>query len=415
MRKYFDLLFDRRMLITLLMGFSSGLPLALTGSTLKIRITQAGATLTMIGFFSIVSYPYAIKFLWAPFFDRYSPPTGRRRGWLFITQIGLMLSLVAFLEPAHALFAVACTAVVIAFFSASQDAVIDAFRRESLSEEQYAWGTSLYVQGYRVAMMVSGALALYLSDHMSWRDVYLIMAACGAVGLITTFFAEEPAAKLEPPVSIWQSYALPLKDMLLRPDILWILLFVFLYKFGEIGALEMTSPFYKALGFSNTEIGGVVKIVGFWAALAGSFLGGIGIIRLGLWRALALFGVFQIIAVLSFVVLNSLGHSLAGLTGVILLENLVVGMSTAAYLTYMAQQTNREFSATQFALLSGLTNTPKLIAGPLSGFVADQFGWATMFIMCAVLLGPGLLLLFKIRSTIHPVISSGDPQGVVKA
>ncbi len=409
MRKYFDLLFNRRMLVVFVMGFSSGLPLALTGSTLKARIAESHISLTTIGIFSLVGLPYTLKLLWSPFFDRFSPPMGRRRGWLLITQVALVLSLIvmAFLEPAQAIIAVGVTAFIIAFFSASQDIAIDAYRREILSDVELAWGNSLVVSGYRIAMLVSGGLALILADHLSWTNVYLLMAACACIGIVTTILAQEPVVNAPPPRTLSQAYAEPLKDLFSRNGIFWILGFVFLYKLGDAMALEMTIPFYKNfLHFTNTEVGSIVKVFGFWGVIVGGLLGGVGVIRFGLYRALLIFGIFQILCLLGFAWLSNQGHDVSALAGVVLAENLTVGMSTAAYVTFIATQTNKRFSATQFALLSSITGLPRVIFGSTTGWIAEHYGFQSLFLFCAALGIPALLMLPRVRASAVTILTS---------
>ena len=400
MRKYLRLFLNRRMLVIFIMGFSSGLPLALTGSTLKARIAESNVDLTTIGLFSLVGLPYTLKLLWSPFFDRFVPPLGRRRGWLVITQICLAVAIavMAFLEPAHAIVAVGVTALIIAFCSASQDVAIDAYRREILPDIELAWGNSLAVNGYRVAMLVSGGLALILADHMSWQNVYLLMAALVGVGIVTTFLASEPVVEAPPPKTLAQAYSEPLKELFGRYRIGWILVFVFLYKLGDAMALEMTIPFYKNfLGFSKTEIGSVVKVFGFWGVIVGGLIGSLGVVRFGLYRALLIFGIFQILCLLGFAWLATQGNNVTALAGVVLAENLTVGMSTSAYVTFIATQTNKRFSATQFALLSSITGLPRVLFGSATGWIAQTFGFQNLFLFCAVLGVPALLMIPTVR------------------
>lgn len=404
MRKYLKAFFNPRALVIFVLGFSSGLPLALSASTLKARISESHIDLTTIGFFSLVGLPYSLKLFWSPIFDRFTPPFGRRRSWLLITQAFVILSLIvmAYLEPSTNIAAVGITAVAIAFFSASQDIVIDAYRREILPDIELAWGNSLTFTGYRVAMLVSGGVALILADKTSWTNVYLCMAACMLPGVVASLLAKEPQVPGTKPKSIAQAYAEPLKDLLRRQGIWIILAFIFLYKLGDAMALEMTIPFYKKfLGFTNTEVGAVVKIFGFWGVIAGGILGSIGVIRLGLYRALLVFGVFQILCLLGFAWLATMGHNINALAAVVLAENLTVGMSTSAYLTYLSIQTNKRFSATQFALLSAITSLPRIIFGSATGWIAQTFGFQALFLFCAALGIPALLLIFVIRKLHH--------------
>lgn len=396
MRKYIDILLNKRMLVVFIMGFASGLPLALTGSTLKARITDAHIDLTTVGFFSLVGLPYVAKLLWSPIFDRYALPLGRRRGWLLVTQAGLIASLIAmaFMNPEQSLPLVGLTAVIIAFFSASQDIVVDAYRREILPDVELAWGNSLYVYGYRVAMLVSGGLALMLADHMSWTDVYLVMAAAAGIGLLTSLFAEEPKVGGSPPKSLVEAYAEPLKDLFSRSGAFVILGFIFLYKLGDAMALENSVFFYKsALQFQNQEIGAIVKLFGFWGVIGGGLIGSLVVIRFGLFKALFVFGVAQIACILGFAWLSTVGHDRTALAGVILAENLTVGMSTAAYVTYIATQVDKRFSAAQYALLSSITGLPRVVFGASAGYLADHMGWFSFFIFCGVLGVPALVMI----------------------
>jgi PAT family beta-lactamase induction signal transducer AmpG len=396
MRKYLDILFNRRMLVVFVMGFSSGLPLALTGGTLKARLTDAGLDLKTIGFFSLVGLPYVWKLIWSPFFDRYAPFLGRRRGWLLITQVFLIAALaaMAFIDPATEIALVAIAAVAIAFFSASQDIVIDAYRREILTDVELAWGNSLAVNGYRIAMLVSGGLALILADYVNWTNTYLLMSACVGVGLITTLFAPEPQVEGAVPKTIIEAYAAPLKDLFSRQGALWVLAFVFLYKLGDAMALENTMFFYKKyLGFSNEEVGTIVKIFGFWGVIAGGILGSLVVIRIGLFKSLFIFGVFQILCILGFAWLTTVGHSTTALASVVLSENLTVGMSTSAYVTYIATQTNKHFTASQYALLSSITGLPRVIFGSTTGWLAEVMGWQMFFVFCAGIAIPALFMI----------------------
>lgn len=412
MQKYLKLLFNKRMLVVFIMGFSSGLPLALTGSTLKARISEAHIDLTTIGLFSLVGLPYTLKLFWSPIFDRFVPPLGRRRGWLLITQIGLIaaLAVMAFLEPAQAIIAVGATALVIAFFSASQDVAIDAYRREILPDVELAWGNSLAVNGYRVAMLVSGGLALIMADHLSWTQVYLAMAGCMLVGLVTTLVSQEPQVDVPPPKTLLQAYGEPLKELFSRRQVWFVLLFIFLYKLGDAMALEMTTPFYRNfLGFTKTEIGAIVKVFGFWGVIVGGLIGSIGVIRLGLFRALFLFGIFQIMCILGFAWLTNQGHNVSGLSAVILAENLTVGMSTAAYVTFLSTQTNKRFTAAQYALLSSITGLPRVIFGSSTGWIAEHFGWMSLFGFCAALGVPALLMIPRLaKVSVHSAADSAS-------
>lgn len=313
-----------------------------------------------------------------------------------ITQVALIAALVlmAFVNPAAELSVVAVAAIAIAFFSASQDIVIDAYRREILPDIELAWGNSLAVNGYRVAMLVSGGLALVLADRIGWTNTFLTMAACVGVGLITTFFAEEPSIEGVPPKSLVAAYAEPLKDLFSRQGAWLILGFIFLYKLGDAMALENTMYFYKkVLMFSNEEVGTIVKLFGFWGVIGGGLIGSLIVIRFGLFKSLFLFGVFQILCILGFAWLAMIGHSTTALAAVVLSENLTVGMSTSAYVTYIATQTNKRFTASQYALLSSITGLPRVIFGSTTGWLAAHLGWQTFFFFCAAIAIPALLMI----------------------
>ncbi|MEJ2575910.1 MAG: AmpG family muropeptide MFS transporter [Gammaproteobacteria bacterium] len=384
------------MLVAALMGFASGLPLLLTGSVLQAWMTEEGVDLGTIGLFALVGLPYTLKFLWAPLMDRYTPlALGRRRGWLLLTQVGLIaaLLLLAASEPAASPLGVAVAALLVTFFSASQDIVIDAYRREALADDEQGLGASLYVNGYRVGMLLASGGGLILADHLPFSQVYQLMAGCMLFGVATTWFAPEPVAAEGQPRSLGEAVVQPFVEYFRRRDALVILLFILLYKIGDTMAAHMTTPFYLDIGFSKTEIGAVVKLFGFWATVAGGLFGGVLILRLGVFRALWWFGILQGASTAGFAGLAMLGPSLAGLAGVIAFENLSGGMGTAAYIAYMASLTNKRFTATQYALLSSLMGIPRVIAATPTGFMAEAMGWVGYFVFCALIALPGLLLL----------------------
>ncbi|MCF6282841.1 MAG: AmpG family muropeptide MFS transporter [Candidatus Polarisedimenticolaceae bacterium] len=392
--------FSGRMLITLLMGFSSGLPLLLTMSVLQAWMKLEGVDLKTIGLFALVGLPYTLKFLWAPLLDRYSPSLlGRRRGWLLLAQIGLMLSIVllAFTSPAVSPLSVAFAALLLTFFSASQDIVIDAYRRESLSDEELGFGSSLYVNGYRVGMLLASGGGLILADFISFTQVYLLMAGFMLIGVATTLFAPEPEAVAGKPQTLREAVIDPFVEYFSRRDALLILLFILLYKVGDTMASHMSIPFYLDIGFSTSEIGSVVKLFGFWATILGGLLGGLLIIRIGIYRALWFFGILQGLSTAGFALLAMVGYSLIGLTGVIAFENLTAGMGTAAFVAFMASLTNRRFTATQYALLSSFMGIPRVFVAAPTGFMVEAIGWVNFFIFCSLIAIPGLMLLWWLR------------------
>jgi len=391
-------IFSRRMFVALIMGFSCGLPLLLTLTVLQAWMKEEGVDLTVIGLMALVGLPYTIKFLWAPFLDRYTLPfLGRRRGWLLMAQLALVLAIagMGLTDPGAHPFMVAVAAFLVTFFSASQDIVVDAYRREDLSDEELGLGSSLYVNGYRLGMLLASGGGLILADHIPFSSVYLIMAGCMLPGVLTTLMAPEPPLPPGAPRRLREAVIDPLTEYFSREGALWVLGFILLYKIGDTMASAMTTPFYLDIGFSRTEIGAVVKLFGFWATVVGSLIGGVLMLRLGINRSLWVFGVLQAISTAGFAVLARVGHSVPLLSGVIAFENLSGGMGTAAYVAFMASITNKRFTATQYALLSSLMGVPRVLASAPTGFLAKQFGWEGFFIACTLIAAPGMLLLLK--------------------
>ena len=399
MKKYLEALFNPRMLIIFLMGFSSGLPLALTGGTLKLWMRQDGVDLATIGFFSAVALPTSLKFLWAPILDRYVPPLGRRRGWIVIAQICLALSLLAisFVKPNEQRTMLAVLAFLISFFACTQDIGLDAFRREFLSAEEFGFGTSLFITSYRLAMLVASSGALFLAAFFSWQTSYQIMAALVSVGFVATIFAKEPVVEAAPPRTLLNAFIEPLKEYFSRKGAFWIAGFVLLYKLGDAVALQMTMPFYKDMGYTTEQIASVVKIAGIWATIVGGLVGGAIMIRIGISRALFVFGVLQGIAVLGFAWLTVADHNLTNLAVVVSAENFAIGMATAAYVAFMASMTNKRFSATQYALLSSLAMIPSTLVATPAGLLIEAVGYFNFFVICTVCALPGLMMIPKIK------------------
>ena len=386
------------MLVALLMGFSCGLPLLLTISLLQAWMKEAGIDLTVIGLMALVGLPYTLKFLWAPLLDRFTLPFfGRRRGWLLIAQLSLTASIVALAltDPAANPAVVALAALAVTFFSASQDIVVDAYRREDLTDFELGLGSSLYINGYRVGMLLASGGGLIMADHVSFPTVYLIMAACMLPGILTTILAPEPLASAGAPNSLLEAVIQPLVEYFRRSGAVWMLAFILLYKIGDSMASVMTTPFYLDLGFTKTEIGAVVKLFGFGATVAGSLAGGVLMIRLGIHRSLWVFGFLQALSTAFFAVLARFGHHVGLLSSVIAFENLSSGMGTAAFVAFMASITNKKFTATQYALLTSLMGVPRVFASAPTGFLAKYFGWEAFFIFCALIAIPGMLLLLR--------------------
>ncbi len=391
-------IFNRRMIVSLIMGFVGGLPLLLTISLLQAWMTKAGVDLTVIGLMALVGLPYTLKFIWAPIMDRFTLPVfGRRRGWLLVTQTLLFLAIILLsqTDPGRIPWVVALAALVVAFFSASQDIVIDAYRREDLSDQELGLGSSLYICGYRIGMWLAGGGGFILADHLSFPMVYVIMALCILPGLVTTLLTPEPATPMGTPGNLKEAVVEPFKEYFHRSGAIWMLAFILLYKIGDTMASAMTTPFYLDIGFSMTEIGTIVKSFGAGAIIAGGVIGGIIMLRLGINRSLWIFGFLQAVSTAGFAVLAQVGNSLIVLTAVIAFENLSTGMGTSAYAAFMASITNKKFTATQYALLTSLMGIPRVIASAGTGYMAKDMGWSGFFIFCTLIAIPGMLLLLK--------------------
>lgn len=401
------------MLVAALMGFASGLPLLLTLTLLQAWLTQSGISLGEIGLFALIGIPYTIKFLWAPFMDRYVPPIlGRRRGWLLILQIFLATSILGLglTHPEQDITPVAICAFLVAFFSAMQDTVIDAYRRESLADEEQGLGASLYVWGYRVGMLVASGGGLILAQYIGFKMTYFAMAFLMLPAMLVTLIAREPMNENPKPGTLRVAVIGPFIDFFRQRHNAWlILLFILLYKLGDTLATTMTTPFYLHLGYSKADIGTVVKLFGFWATVLGGVAGGIGILRIGQYRALWLFGLMQATSTACFAWLVYTGPVLGWLAVVIVLENFTGGMGTAAFIGFMANLTNREFTATQYALLTSLMGVPRTLLAATTGYLAANLGWSDFFILCAFLALPGLFLLRRFRGWMQPGASIKTP------
>ncbi|MGB1547203.1 MAG: AmpG family muropeptide MFS transporter [Alphaproteobacteria bacterium] len=405
---------DLRVLRLLFLGFASGLPLLLTASTLAVRLAESGVTKTAIGLFALVGLPYALKFLWAPLIDKLPLPfftrlLGRRRGWVVFTQLCLILALIGlgFTDPAKAPLATAVWALVVAFCSASQDIVIDAYRVEILEERLYGAGAATLVFGYRVGLLVAGAGALYLASYFDWQMAYFAMAALVGVGLLTILLSREPGA---PPATSLEGNAFqrlaqwlreavmaPFTDFLTRPQWVAILAFIVFYKFGDAIAGVMANPFYLEIGFTKIEIANVSKLFGLGATLAGAFIGGVLVARYGILESLLIAGILQMASNAMFAVQAAAGNDLHLLFLTIGFENLSGGMGTAAFVAYLSSLCHVAYTATQYALLSSLMSFGRTLLATPGGWLADRMDWITFFLLTTAAALPGLLLLLSIR------------------
>ncbi len=390
---------NRRMLICIFTGFSSGLPLYILITLLPAWLRSEGADLKSIGLFALIQLPFTWKFLWAPLFDRYIPPMGRRRGWLLITQIALLLTIpvLGYLQPQYDLWGVAWLAITVAFFSASQDIVLDAYRRELLPDHELGLGNVVHVNAYKIAGLVPGALSLVLADRLPWNAVYFITALFMLPGIIMTLLVAEPRLQ-GAPKTLKAAVVEPFEEFRSRglQSGLLILAFIFFYKLGDSMATALATPFYLDLGFSKTEIGLVAKNAGLWPSVIGGLLGGVWMIKLGINRSLWVFGVIQMGAILGFAWLAQAGHSLVWLAVVIGFEALGVGLGTAAFVAFIARATHPLYTATQFALFTSLAAVPRTFANAATGFLAEALGWKSFFLLCFCLAVPGMMLLIKV-------------------
>ncbi len=390
------LIFTPKMLVSFLMGFSCGVPLLLTLSVLQAWMKEEGVDLSVIGLFALVGLPYTLKFLWSPILDRFTLPfLGRRRGWLLIIQLLLVVAIagLGLTNPGEKPWKVAFAARLVTFYSASQDIVGDAYRREDLSDIELGLGSSLYVNGYRVGMLLAGSGGLILADHFSFAQVYLFLAGSLLIGIVTTVLCREPEFPEGTPRTFREAVIEPFVEYFSRDQAILILTFILLYKIGDQMASTMTTPFYLDIGFTKTQIGAVAKLFGFWATIAGGLLGGIVLLKMGIRKALWGFGILQAVSTAGLSILAMIGSSVPVLAAVIAFENLSGGMGTAAYVAYMASITNKKFTATQYALLSSLMGVPRVLASAPTGFMVESLGWISFFIVCTIIAVPGLVLL----------------------
>lgn len=397
-----EAILNKRMLICVFTGFTSGLPLYVLIQLVPGWLRVEGVGLAEIGFFALIGFPYTWKFLWSPVMDRFTLPfLGHRRGWMLVTQLALLISIgtLGFIKPDLSLWSVAYLAAAIAFFSASQDIVLDAYRRELLPDVELGLGNSIHVQAYRLSGLVPGSLALILADYIPWHTVFMVVALFMGVGLILTLVIQEAIANPSPPRTMRDAIIEPFREFLGRKglqDAALILAFLFLYKLGDNMATALQTPFYVDVGFSLTQIGSIAKFSSLFSAIIGGLAGGVMMIRLGINRALWIFGVVQVVSILGFALLSEVGDNPWMLGVAVSLEYLGVGLGTAAFTAFIAQNTNPVFAATQFALFTALTSVPRTLANAVTGVIVEQTGWTTFFLLCTALAVPGMLLLFKV-------------------
>lgn len=405
-KQYLNIFTQRNSAILLLLGFASGLPLALTSGTLQAWMTVENIDLKTIGIFSLVGQAYVFKFLWSPFMDRYTPPfLGRRRGWLLISQLLLVAAIVVmgFMQPAQHLWWLAALAVLVAFCSASQDIVFDAYKTDLLSAEARGAGAAISVLGYRLAMLVSGGLALWLADrYLGWQATYWLMAALMLIGIVATLMAPEPDEQVPVPRSMEQAVVAPLRDFFARNNAWLILLLIVMYKMGDAFAGSLSTTFLiRGVGFDAGEVGLVNKTLGLFATIVGALFGGVLMQRLTLFRALMLFGILQAVSNVGYWILSVTDKNIITMGSAIFLENLCGGMGTAAFVALLMTLCNKSFSATQFALLSALSAVGRVYVGPIAGWFVEAHGWPLFYLFSIVAALPGLFLLAVCRQTLE--------------
>ena len=400
-----------RLGVMLPLGFASGLPLALTGGTLQAWLTMANVELATIGLFAYVGLPYTLKFMWAPIMDRLAPPwLGRRRGWMIVTQLGLACFLVAMAltGPTAMPHVFAAIALGVAFVSASQDIVFDAYRTDVLKPDERGLGVATWVMGYRLAMIVSGSVALVLADRVGWSITYLCMAGLMLLGTVTIFISPEPAGAQQGPKTMQEAVVGPLKEFFARPMALALLALIVLYKIGDAFAGSLTTPFLiRGLDFSSTDVG-VIRAFGLGSTILGAFIGGILMPRLGLFRSLLIFGVLQALSNLSFLILAWVGKNYAAMAFAVGFENLTGGMGTAAFVSLIMSLCDQRYTATQFALLSSVEAVGRVFLGWPAAKLVGSVGWGMFFLVTFLSALPGLWLLWHLKK---PVEEKTRPHG----
>jgi len=416
-------LLTRRMAICVVTGFSSGLPLFLLLNLLPAWLKTEGIGLKEIGLFALIQFPYTWKFLWSPLVDRYALPVlGRRRGWMLATQALLIGAIAAFglVSPQEGLRMVSLIAIAVALLSATQDIVLDAYRRELLLDTELGLGNAVHVNAYKIAGLIPGSLSLWLADRLPWGEVFAITALFMLPGAIMTLLVREPDTGVRAPKSLQQAVVEPFREFVSRSGMrgaLLVLAFIFLYKLGDSLCTALATPFYLEMGFTKSEIAIVAKNAGLWPSVIGGLLGGLWMVKLGINRALWIFGIVQLMAIFGFAWLAWLGPGpaspdrLLALAGVIGFEALGVGLGTAAFVAYIARTTHPAYTATQFALFTSLAAVPRTVVNASAGWLVAGLGWVDFFLLCALLAIPGMLLLWRIApwNDVSAAAPAGDP------
>ncbi|WP_444916330.1 AmpG family muropeptide MFS transporter [Microbulbifer sp. JMSA003] len=405
-----EAVFNRRMLICIGTGFSSGMPLFVLIQLVPAWLRTEGVDLATIGIFALLGLPYTWKFIWSPLMERYAfPMLGRRRGWMLVMQLLLIISIgvLGMFSPQFDIWSIAAICFAVAFFSASQDIVLDAFRREILPDQELGLGNSFHANAYRISGLIPGSLSLILSDHLAWDQVFMITAAFMLIAVFMTLMVAEPDHPAGRPKSLREAIVLPFVEFFNRNGVkqaVLVLAFMFLYKLGDSMATALATPYYLDMGYSNTDIGIVAKNAGLWPAVIGGFFGGLLIVKIGINKCLWIFGVVQLVSIFGFMILSEVNGELVGtpdfnpslslLAIVIAFEYLGVGLGTAVFIAFIARTTSKLHTATQFALFTALTSLPRTFANASTGYLVEGMGWTHFFLLCAVLAVPGMILLF---------------------
>ncbi|TNF36094.1 MAG: MFS transporter [Gammaproteobacteria bacterium] len=396
---------NRRMLICVFTGFSSGLPLYVLIQLVPAWLRVKGVALEYIGLFSLLGLPYAWKFLWAPLLDRYAlgrGDWGRRRSWMLLTQVVLLVTvaLLGMISPEYSLHSIAILCFAVAFFSATQDIALDAYRRELLPDHELGLGNAIHVNLYRISSLVPGSLALLLADAASWQMAFVVTAAFMLLGIVTTCLIREAVAAPVQQQTLQSAVIDPFRQLLQQhgvTHVLFMLAFLFCYKLGDSMATALATPFYVDMGYTLMDIGLVAKHAALWPSMVGAIVGGLWMLRLGINRALWVFGAVQLVSILGYAILAEAGAPNRWLlAAVISVEYLGVGLGTAAFTAWIARSTDVRFAATQIALFTAVTAIPRTVANASTGYLVEWMGWTPFFLLCTVLAVPGMVLLLKV-------------------
>jgi PAT family beta-lactamase induction signal transducer AmpG len=407
---------NRRLLVTLFLGFSSGLPIALCSSTLQAWFTVAGINLMTIGALTLVQYPYALKWIWSPLLDRFVPPfLGRRRGWILLMQVALAVTIatMAFQNPKLNPWLISLLALLVAFFSATQDIGIDAYRTDVLKPNERGIGAAMVTGGYRIAMLVSGGLALVAAAVLGWRATYLLMAGLMLFGVFITLLAPDPEFQEKPPTTLAKAIVEPFKEFMSRDSAVVILIFIVIYKLSDALALALGTTFLiRGVGFSLADVGAIYKVVGMTATLLGAFVGGGAMMRIGMYRSLLYFGILQALSNLTFMALAIVGKSYTLMVFTIFAESFCGGLGTVALVAFLMSLCDCRYTATQFALLSALSSVGRIFVGPLASYMVEHLGWAQFYFWTTVVAIPSFFLLWILRHHIAVVQEILSPMKV---